>query len=203
MSSQSKKARQSEATRAKLMACARKLFAERGFAATGTKEIVTKAGVTRGALYHQFADKRGLFEAVFRQVEGEIVARMKIVFLSDAAPMQQLQVAAERYLGECMDPEIQQISLIDAPSVLGWQRWRSIEADFGLGLIMASLESAIEAGAISRRPVEPLAHILLGAFIEAGALLACSTNREQTKADLAESFRELLGGLAAVNNPET
>jgi len=196
MQSKSKKAQQSEATRGVLIAAARKLFAENGFAATATEEIVSKAGVTRGALYHHFADKRGLFEAVFRQLEGEIVARMATVFESVDDPMQQLQIASDSYLNECMDPEIQKISLIDAPSVLGWLRWRNVEADFGLGLMMTSLESAMNAGAITRRPVEPLAHILLGAFIEAGALLASTPNREQTKADLTDSFRQLISGLA-------
>lgn len=195
MESKSKKAQQSEVTRQLLVAAARQLFAERGFAATGTEEIVAKAGVTRGALYHQFADKCDLFEAVFRQLEAELVARMAAGFDPDGDPLEELGKGAGRFLDECLDPEVQRISLIDAPSVLGWQRWRDVEAEFGLGLIVSLLETAIAAGAITNGPVVPLGHILLGALIESGLLLAASQDRERTKAELAEAFRLLLGGL--------
>jgi AcrR family transcriptional regulator len=196
MESKSKKAQQSVATRQVLVAAARQLFAELGFAATGTEQIVAKAGVTRGALYHQFADKRDLFEAVFRQLEAELVGRMVAALDPADDPLTQLQKGAARFLEECLDPEIRRISLIDAPSVLGWQRWREVELDFGLGLIAGSLTRAMDAGAIARRPVEPLAHVLLGALIEAGLLMAGSKNTDEMRAELTATFDALLGGLA-------
>src|SRR6476619_1361574 len=107
------KAAQSEATRAKLLAAARELFGERGYAAVGTEEVVRAAGVTRGALYHQFTDKRQLFAAVFEQVEAEVTQRTARAAVASGAsdPLAVLRIGAVGWLEACSEPEGQRIVL--------------------------------------------------------------------------------------------
>ncbi len=167
-----RKAEQSQATRSALIATARALFAARGYAHVGTEEIVRAAGVTRGALYHQFADKADLFRAVYEDVERELVERVAGVAAGAPDPLAGLRVGAEAFLDACQDPAVSRIALIDAPSVLGWEEWREIGLRYGFGLIQGTLEAAMEAGQIERRPVRPLAHLLLGAIDEAALLVA-------------------------------
>jgi AcrR family transcriptional regulator len=164
----------SEATRSALMAAARRLFTERGYAAVGTEEIVRAAGVTRGALYHHFGGKAELLEAVYERLEAESTERVaRVVLGSDLeSPLEAMKAGVEAFLDECAAPELQRIALHDAPAVLGWDRWREIAAANGLGLIEASLTAAIEAGEIRSLPVRPMAHLLLGALDEAAMLVA-------------------------------
>src|SRR6187551_2532021 len=147
-------AERSESTRSTLIEAARALFAERGYADVGTEEIVRAAGLTRGALYHHFDGKRDLFEAVYERVEVELAERIAAGALASgaAAPLDAMRAGAEMFLRACTEPEAQRIALLDGPSVLGWDRWREIAAEHGLGLIEASLKAAIEAGAISDQP---------------------------------------------------
>jgi AcrR family transcriptional regulator len=166
------KAAQSEATRAKLVRVARRLFAKKGFATVGTEEIVKKAGVTRGALYHQFEDKKDLFLAVFDQVEGEVAQGIAQRALQASDPLDALRVGARLWLDACLDPEVRRIVLIDAPSVLGFQEWREVLGRHGLGLLAAALEGAMDAGAIARQPVMPLAHTITGALDGAALYVA-------------------------------
>src|SRR4051794_27518259 len=158
----------SRVTRERLLAHARELFAERGYAAVGTEEIVRAAGVTRGALYHQFRDKAELFDAVVVAVEGDVTQRIVTGALARAAsPADALRAGARAFLEVCAEPEVARILLLDAPGVLGWERWREIGQAHGLGVITAALQAAIDAGEIPAQPVRPLAHLVLGALDEA------------------------------------
>src|SRR4029453_15033539 len=134
MNVKSRKAEQSEATRAALAAAARELFTERGYAGVATEEIVQRAGVTRGALYHHFRDKRALFRGVVEQLEEESVERIASSALEQQDPWQMQITALNAYLDGCLDPAVQTIVLVDAPSVLGPEEWREIEAKYGLAL---------------------------------------------------------------------
>src|SRR4029077_16621223 len=119
----SRKAEQSLQTRAALIGAARELFAQRGYADVGTEEIVRAAGVTRGALYHHFEGKRELFEAVYVQIEVELAERIAAGALNAGeswAPLEAMRAGAEMFLDACTDAEVQQIVLLDGPSVLGW-----------------------------------------------------------------------------------
>jgi AcrR family transcriptional regulator len=167
-------AERTKATREALIEAARKLFTERGYEAVGTEEIVQAAGVTRGALYHHFGDKASLLETVYERVEAESTERVARVVLGSElhSPLEAMKAGVEAFLDECAEPELRQIALHDAPAVLGWERWREIGAANGLGLIEASLAAAIEAGEIRPLPVQPLAHLLLGALDEAAMLIA-------------------------------
>lgn len=192
-------AERSEATRGALIRAARSLFAERGYADVGTEEIVRAAGVTRGALYHHFGGKRDLFEAVYEQIEAELAERIAAGALAANAgsPLEAMRAGAEMFLQACTEPEAQRIVLLDGPSVLDWDRWREIAAKYGLGLIEASLEAAIEAGAIERQPVRPLAHVLMGALDEAAMLVARAEDQERMREEVGRTLDTLIGALSA------
>jgi AcrR family transcriptional regulator len=192
-------AERSEATRDALIEAARRLFAEHGYAGVGTEEIVRAAGVTRGALYHHFDGKRGLFEAAYERVEAELAERIAAGALAGgaAAPLDAMRVGAEMFLRACTEPEAQQIVLLDGPSVLGWDRWREIAAEHGLGLIEGTLRAAIEAGAIPEQPVRPLAHVLMGALDEAAMLVARAEDPERMREDVGRTLDSLLAGLSS------
>jgi AcrR family transcriptional regulator len=192
-------AERSQATRAELIAAARALFAERGYAGVGTEEIVRAAGVTRGALYHHFAGKRELFEAVYVRLEIELAERIAAGALeaNAASPLEAMRAGSEMFLAACAEPEVQRIVLLDAPSVLGWDRWRAIAAEHGLGLIEATLQAAVDAGAIDPQPVRPLAHVLMGALDEAAMLVARAEDPEAMRAEVGRTLDSLLTGLNA------
>jgi AcrR family transcriptional regulator len=191
-------AERSEATRTALLETARRLFAERGYAAVGTEEIVRATGVTRGALYHHFADKRELFEAVYEEVESGLVEQISATVLTSAEdPLQALHAGAEAFLDACEDPAVQRIALVDAPSVLGWERWREIGMRYGLGLVQATVQAAIDAGQIEQQPVGPLAHLLLGAIDEGAMLIARAQDSGTTRREVGASVGRFIDALGA------
>ena len=191
------KAEQADATRTALGAAARQLFTERGYAATSTTEIVERAGVTRGALYHHFAAKEDLFRAVFEQLEDEVTKHVAKEALTSADPLEQLRRGTRAYLDACIDPAVQRVVLLEGPSVLGWQTWQEIEQRYGYGLVVAGVEAAIDAGLIAVQPVEPLAHVLFGALTEAGMVVARADEPGAARAEMEAAMDRLLDGLRA------
>lgn len=191
------KAERSEITRAALIATARRLFAERGYGDVGTEEIVRETGVTRGALYHHFAGKRDLFEAVYEEVERQLVESIAASAMQAAGdPLQALQAGAQAFLDACCeDTAVQRIAVIDAPSVLGWERWREIGLRYGFGLVQASIEEAIAAGLIEPQPAAPLAHLLLGALDEGAMVVARADDDGETRRHMGESIARFLEAL--------
>ncbi len=191
----------SAATRAALVQAARALFAENGFAGVGTETIVRAAGLTRGALYHQFADKADLFAAVYETIENDIAIRIgeRIAREGAADPIEVMKLGAHTWLDVCAEPEVQQIVLLDGPAVLGWERWREIGMRYGMGLVEGVLAQAIELGRIPRQPVTPLAHVLVGALDEAAMYIA----RAADPAAASEQMRAVLTSLiAGISSPE-
>lgn len=189
------RAEQGEATRAALIDTARRLFAERGFGGVAAEEIVRAAGVTRGALYHHFDGKPGLFRAVLEQVEGEVSARFANEALSKPDPWEAMVVGLDMYLDVCQDREIRQIVLTDAPSVLGWTAWREVEARHSLGLIRLGITNLIEAGITRPQPVDPLAHAILGMLTEAGLYVASADDPQAAQAEMEQVLRRMMDGL--------
>jgi AcrR family transcriptional regulator len=187
-----RQASRSASTRAKLIRAARRLFASRGYAAVGTEQIVRRAGVTRGALYHQFSSKENLFLAVYEQVEQELTERVAATLGEVSSPLGALRAGIRAFLEACRAPEVQRIVLIDAPAVLGWERWREVAERYGLGLIGAVVTAAIEAGEIAELPPELLAHLLMGALDEAALLVV--RNPDSTES-VAATLERLLEGL--------
>jgi AcrR family transcriptional regulator len=189
----------SAATRSALVRAARGLFAEQGFAGVGTEAIARAAGVSRGALYHQFSDKTELFAAVYEQLEESIVARLaeRIATSGASDPIEVMRLGAEAWLETCADPEVEQIALLDGPSVLGWRRWRDIGMRFGLGLVETVLADAMDKGRIAAQPTSPLAHVLMGALDEAALYIAQAEDRESARAEMGLVASLLVSGLEA------
>jgi AcrR family transcriptional regulator len=191
-------AQRTAATRALLLAAGRELFATQGYAAVSTQAIVDAAGVTRGALYHQFGDKTGLFTEVYEQAEQDIVAAI-LARIAAAGPTDQLEamrVGARLFLEECSAPGVQRIVLIDAPSVLGWQRWREVGEKYGLGVIEAMLAQAISDGVIPEQPLRPTAHVLLGALDEAALFVARADDADAALRQMYSVCDRMISGIA-------
>jgi len=186
---------EAHATREALIQAALELFTERGYAAVGTEEIVTRAKVTRGALYHHFTDKRDLFRAVFERVEGDLMERIGST-MEGADDAWNLMVAGMRaFLDACEEPAVKQISLIDAPAVLGWEEWREIDNRHGLGLTRAALQGAVEAGVLRPIAVDPMAHLFVAALSEAAFVIAHADNPRKARAEVEEALTQLVEGL--------
>jgi AcrR family transcriptional regulator len=188
-------AERSAATRHALLAAGRDLFAANGFAGTPREEIVERAGVTRGALHHHFGRKEDLFRAVFEAVEEEIGARVMQAAVAGTDPMAQLRLGCQAFLDAALDPAVQRIVLLDAPSVLGWEGWREVEAQHGLGMVTEALRAVMAAGQIDEQPVEPLAHIVLAALNEAALLVAGAEDPRATRATVGALLDRLLSRL--------
>jgi AcrR family transcriptional regulator len=189
------------ATRAALIAAARRLFTERGYAAVPAEDIVAAAGLTRGALRHHFGDKRELLRAAFEQLETEITSRVAAAIPGAADSWTATTMGLAAFLDACQDREVIQIALTDAPAVLGWDAWRAIEADHGLGLISAGLEQAMAEGVITAQPVSILAHLILSAAIEAALLIARASDPASARADAEQALVALLTGLRVPQSP--
>src|SRR3984957_3693768 len=189
----------SAATRDALVAAGRRLFAETGFAEVSTDAIVAAAGVTRGALYHQFADKTALFDAVLDAVEADIARRLAddVAAAGISDPVDAMRRVLRTWLDICVEPEIHRIALIDGPSVVGWAHWREVCQRHVFGLAEAMLELGIEAGRIRPQPVRALAHVLMGASDEAALYVAESADPAQARAEMLPVLDRLIDVLSA------
>jgi AcrR family transcriptional regulator len=184
-----------DVTREALLRVGRELFAERGYADVGTEEIVARAGVTRGALYHHFADKRDLFRAVHEQLEQALVADIgeRIGGIED--PWELIVTGVRAFLDSCTDPAVRRIALLDAPAVLGWAEWREIDERYGLGLVGFGLQNAMDRGVLAQRPVRPLAHLLMGAMAEAAMVIANAEDPAAARDEVEAPLLALVAGL--------
>jgi AcrR family transcriptional regulator len=192
-------AERTAATRAVLTAAARKLFATKGFAEVSTQAIGDAAGVTRGALYHQFADKTELFAAVYEELEAEIVAEVgtRIATAQPTGTVEAMRLGARYFLDLCAGADVQQIVLIDAPSVLGWERWRAVGTKYGLGVIEALLTQAIAEGAMPPQPVRASAHVLLSALDEAALYVSRAADPVHAREEMYAVCDRIIAGFAA------
>ncbi|MEB3983455.1 TetR family transcriptional regulator [Mycobacterium sp. 663a-19] len=191
-------AERSAETREALVAAARPLFAAHGFSEVALEAIVRSAGVTRGALYHHFADKTELFATVFEQVEAEVAARMgeAIAAAGETDAIEVMRLGAAFWLDACSDPEIQRIALVDAPAVLGWTRWTEIGNRYNIGLVQALLSSAIVAGRIPPQPIEATALTMLGAMREATLYVARAEDHDTARRDAGAVIDRLIRALS-------
>jgi AcrR family transcriptional regulator len=188
------------ATRAALIAAGRKLFAEHGYAGVGTETLVREAGVSRGALYHQFGDKTELFADVLADVEAGVTQSLaEAVPSGDNDLVAVMTRAMEVWLDACENAEVRRIVLIDGPSVLGWVRWRAICQPHILGLIEAVLAQAVKDGALLPLPVKPLAHVLLAVADEAALYVDAAPSRPEARQEMLEIVNTLVQGLTIPN----
>jgi AcrR family transcriptional regulator len=189
----------SAATREALVAAARRLFAVHGFAEVPADAIVAEAGVTRGALYHQFADKTALFDAALEAVEADIARRLAEAVAASGIsdPVDALRHAVRTWLDICVEPEIHRIALIDGPSVLGWARWRQVCQRHVFGLVQALMARGIEIGRIRAQSALPLAHVIMGAGDEAALYVAEAADRTRARNEMIQVLDQMLDGVTA------
>lgn len=187
------KAEKHAVTRAALLATARALFAENGYAATGTEEVVARAAVTRGALYYHFADKQALFAAVVEQVAQEVLTAIELAAAKAKSPVDGLVRGTHAFMDACLEPAARQIYLTDAPSVIGWQRWREIDARYGMGSLRQGIEAALAALPRSQRlSAEALTYLLSGAMNEAVLWLAEAKDETAARKAADAALRRIL-----------
>ena len=160
------------ATRAAIVQAARLLFGGQGFTATTIDQIAAGANVAKGAVYHHFATKEAIFEAIFDAVSGELAAQVAAIAATEPDTLAALAAGTRAYFSACAKGATAQIILKDGPAVLGWARWREIDARHFAGMIPRALGKAMQDGLIAPQPVEPLARLLLGAITEAAAACA-------------------------------
>jgi AcrR family transcriptional regulator len=194
MAAKSRKEEYAEATRAALVEMARALFAERGFAPVSIEEIVQAARVTRGALYHHFEDKQALFRAVLEDIEGEIADRMRAGAATESDRWAQVGAACQAYLDASLERDIQRI-VVDAPSVLGWQTWCTIDKEYGLGVLQGLFQAAIDDGLLEPQPLESVALLVLGTLNTGGRVIAESKQPTEARKQVGATVERLLSGL--------
>ncbi|MEV5705771.1 TetR/AcrR family transcriptional regulator [Actinoallomurus sp. NPDC052274] len=183
------KVEQGEATRAALVDAAIALFTDKGFAETSTTEIVRRAGVTRGALYHHFADKEKLFRAAHEAIEKDIFQRARTVSeTAEGGAVERLKAGADAFLDSCLEPAVRRILLIEGPLVLGWQR----SLDFDNPHCARRLLRASVAQLRPDEAPEPLAHLLFGALWQAGLVVAAAPER---RAEMAGALQRMVDNL--------
>jgi AcrR family transcriptional regulator len=183
------------ATRATIVKAATKLFGRQGYGATSVDDVAAAAGVAKGAVYHHFASKDRLFETVLESMTADLANDVMKKIGSAKDVWDSIAVATEAYFELVSTGAAAQVILKDGPAVLGWQRWREIDAaHFGAGMPTV-LEAAMREGLIETQPVEPLVHLLLGAATEAAAACAASPDPPTTARAHAKALRALLDGL--------
>lgn len=188
-------------TRGALLNAARALFAARGYAATATDDVVQRAGVTRGALYHHFANKRDLFRAVVEQIEEEIDHQMRDAADSGGGVWECIVRGIDAFFDACATADVRQILLMDGPSVLGWETWHAIDARYALAQIEESLAGLVEAD--NRLPASPqsLALLLYGATLEAAMYLAHAEDAPAARTELRRGIHHLFMCLVQPEGP--
>lgn len=182
-------------TRAKLIAAARKAFGERGYADASMDDFTAKAGLTRGALYHHFGDKKGLLEAVVRQIDSEMAQRLKLIAAAAPTPWEGFVMENIGYVEMALEPEIQRIMLRDGPAVLGDpSRWPS--ADGCIAAIRANLEQ-LQADGVVRDDVDAdvAARLISGASTDAAMWIANASDAASASRKAVPAFKALMEGL--------
>lgn len=182
--------------RAKLIAAARKAFAEKGFAASSMDDLTAEVGLTRGALYHNFGDKRGLLAAVVEQIDSEMALHAKAIGAEATDDWQGLLAEGTAYIKLALDPEIQRIVLLDGPAVLGDpSQWPS--QSNCLQSTRQTVERLITQGVLKPLDAEAAARLVSGAALNAALWVAASANPEEILPKAITAFQALAAGLLA------
>jgi AcrR family transcriptional regulator len=190
-----RKIERGQATRGQFIDIATRLFAEHGYDGTSIDAVLKESGASRGSLYHHFASKEALFEAVLDRVEAEIGGKVIVAGAGIADPVEELRAGCLAWMRQAGDPVVQRIVLVDAPSVLGWVRWREIEEAGGLGLLQAALQAVSEAGRLDPELVDLFAHMMLAALNEVALLIARTEDPAEAQRMGETAVDELLGRL--------
>ena|SRR5688572_14327134 len=184
------RAAQGEATQRTLRRHARKLFAQKGYLAANTNELVERARVTKGALYHHFANKRELFHAVIEDIERDLVERIESAG-AGREPWERLAAMCTAYIDACREPALARMLVLEAPVVLGWKTWCNLEQKYEVAAFARCLG---EADALPEPP-ETLAQVILGALTTGARVIATASDAEAARADVQKTIDRLLAGL--------
>lgn len=188
--------RPSEGAREALLEAAHELFMERDYDQVSTEQVLSRSGVSRGALYHHFPTKLDLFRAVFMISERRVIDRIAARIPPPASPFEALVALARGYMHAAeTDDELRRIGLGQSRAVLGWEGWREACAELGVGIALAGVTAAIEAGELPPHDPETLAIIFLGAMIEAAMLILVAEDRTAARERSEAVIVDLLEGL--------
>ena len=190
-----KRAEQGQATRELLVRVATRLFAEHGYEGASIEAVLAEANVSRGSLYHHFASKEALFEAVLEAVETRIGEETAASIVGREGATELLRAGCLSWIQLAGDPVVQRIVLIDAPAVLGWERWRAIEEQHALGNIKLVMQIAADEGRVPPALVDQFAHILLATINELALLIARSDDTAAAQTDAEVAVDEFLARL--------
>jgi AcrR family transcriptional regulator len=185
--------RRATTTRA-LLDAARSLFAEKGYHGTAAEEIVRRAGLTRGALYHHFEDKKDLFRVVVDEMEGEIDEEIEAAERAQSGLPEAVMAGYRAFVDAVLDPEMRRTFFLEGPAVLGWE-WREIDARHAVGKIEEGLEALIAEGFVEPQPIGPLARLINGTLLEAAFFVAASEDPEAARDEVWAAMERLVGGL--------
>ncbi len=190
-----KRAAQGRATRGQLIEVATRLFAEHGYEGTSIEAVLSAAGVSRGALYHHFAGKEALFEAVVSDVSARVTAELTEEIRGCPDPVDALRTAGVAWISLAADPVIQRVVLVDAPSVLGWDRWRAMDDGRTLGALRMLLQAVSDSGRLPAELVAPFSHMILAALDEIVLVVARAPDAAAAVADGRMAVEALLDRL--------
>jgi AcrR family transcriptional regulator len=190
-----KRAAQGRATRGQLIEVATRLFADHGYEGTSTEAVLAAAGVSRGALYHHFAGKEALFAAVVLAISDRVTAEIIEAIRDCTDPVDALRIGALAWIDLAGDPVIQRVMLVDAPSVLGWERWRAMDEGRTVGAMRAMLQAVSDSGRLPQELVEPFSHMILAALDEAALVVARAPDSRAAVAEGRQAVEELLNRL--------
>jgi AcrR family transcriptional regulator len=163
------------------VAAARVLFAQRGFAGVSREEIVERAGVTRGAMYHYFASKEDLFRVVYEEVERDLCEAIAAAAMTAGDdPVEELRLGAVKFLRSAMTGEVRRIAVLDSPAVLDAETRNAVAEQYGLGMLRAALGAVDAADRLATGPVDQLAPMLMAVLHEAATQIADGADEATT-----------------------
>jgi AcrR family transcriptional regulator len=197
MSVKQERAAQAESTRSALLQHARRLFAQKGYAEASTDEVVRRAKVTKGALYHHFVNKQELYRAVVEDMERQLVTVMRTAAAAEKDPTRRLDAVCRAYLDACLDSGLTRILVLEAPVVLGWKGWCNLAHEYEIAAIAAHLREAVEVGAVQHQPLDTMAHLLLGALNTAARVIATADDPKMARVQVEHAIARMLSGLAS------
>jgi AcrR family transcriptional regulator len=185
-----------ERSRQQILGAAREMFSRLGFAAASTEEIARAAGVgTRGALYHHFEDKSALFGAVFEEVLKELMDQHVDPFIGlPATGFGRLKRTIDSYLDTGLDSDMRRI-VLDAPAVLGWERFRAIGSSYGLNIIRQLVVDGVRDKSMRAVSPDALAHLLLVSCEEAALYVGNADDVAAARVAVGEALDALLDGI--------
>ena len=188
-----------EATHRRIIAIATRLFTKQGYNATSIETVLEKSGASRGALYHHFNSKEALYSAVLEAVEAKIAETTAEASRHLSDPREALRAGCNAFIELARDATVRQIVLLDAPAVVGWQKWREVDARFGFGQLKAGLKNAAKAGRMRPELVDTMSHVLLAALLEIALLIAQAKDPRDAIRSGRAAIDELLGTLLSAH----